>query len=154
MLKMSTILCYTQSYTFWVFNMHFLTISMYVNFAWFVKEFRICNIKFQNNFSHRNPRSGLTHSKISDYSSFIYFCGFIYLVINFLIQSNEMSDYCDKESIILLSLINSYKSRIAHHKNTVCLGGPCRLDWQKTYLLFKIKNDHIQSHWICIWGLP
>ena len=73
---------------------------IFADFAWLVKEFRIYNIRFQKNFSHRNPRSGLTYSEISDYFPFICFCGFIYLVINFQIQSSKMSDYGAKESIM------------------------------------------------------
>ena len=69
--------------------------NIYVIFAWFVKDFRICNIKFQKKKKKKKKKKnqteilgagGLTHSKISDYSSFIYFCGFIYLVINFPIM--------------------------------------------------------------------
>ena len=36
-----------------------------------------------------------------------------------------MSDYGDKESILKSNLIKPDKSKIAHQKNTVCLGGPC-----------------------------
>ena len=84
-----------------IFSIQFaLSDNNFADFAWLVKEFRIYNIRFQKNFSHGNPQSGLTHSKIPDYFSFIWFCGFIYLVINFQIQSNKMSDYGAKESIM------------------------------------------------------
>ena len=51
-----------------------------------------------------------------------------------------MSDYGDNKSIMKLSVIKNYKSKIAHRKKPVCLGGPCRkqiLDCS----LFSLVND-------------
>ena len=36
-----------------------------------------------------------------------------------------MSDYGDNKSIMKLSLIKNYKSKITHRKKPVCLRGPC-----------------------------
>ena len=38
-----------------------------------------------------------------------------------------MSVYGDNKSIMKLSLIKTYMSKIAHRKKPVCLGGPCIL---------------------------
>ena len=48
------------------------------------------------------------------------------IIVDFIIISNEMSDYGDNKSIMKLSLIKDHKSKIEHRKKPVCLGGPCR----------------------------
>ena len=47
------------------------------------------------------------------------------IIVDFIIIANEMSDYGDNKSSMKLSLIKNYKSKIAHRKKPVCLGGPC-----------------------------
>ena len=79
--KMGTYWVIDKAVHFVIFNMHFLKIFLLILPDW-KRNFQFITKFFKRNWTHGNPRSGLTQSKISTIIYLCVICGLIYRVFH------------------------------------------------------------------------